>query len=251
MSDMLKITRSEEVGARGVNKVFAFLRERMLEGSIRPGDALMPERELAAKLSVSRPMLREALRALAAIGVVEIRDRVGTIVRRPDVSVLGDFFSFALAQGSDIIDDVMEARVAIECQAIRLACRRASVSDFERIREALDRVEATIDDSIEGGKADFDFHAALVRAGKSETLMSLYDAMSGLLLRSHLSRRELVLMNAELKGYILEDHRRILEALVARDESRADEVLRKHFDIGNEHRRQAAIGSARSISANG
>jgi GntR family transcriptional repressor for pyruvate dehydrogenase complex len=248
MSGVPRITRLEDVGTKGVDKVFAFVRERLLDGSIRPGDALIPERELAAQLSVSRPVLREALRALAAIGVVEIRDRVGTIVRRPDVSVLGDFFSFALAQGSDIIDDVMEARVAIECQAIRLACRRATVSDFERIREALDRVEATIDDPVEGGKADFDFHAALVRASKSETLMSIYQAMSGLLLRSHLSRRELVRVDAELKGYVLEDHRRILEALAARDEQRADKVLRNHFEIGNEYRRHAAAGNANAVA---
>jgi GntR family transcriptional regulator, transcriptional repressor for pyruvate dehydrogenase complex len=248
MSSVPRITRLEEAGTKGVDKVFAFVRERLLDGSIRPGDALIPERELAAQLNVSRPVLREALRALAAIGVVEIRDRVGTIVRRPDVSVLGDFFSFALAQGSDIIDDVMEARVAIECQAIRLACRRATVSDFERIREALDRVEATIDDPVEGGKADFDFHAALVRASKSETLMSIYQAMSGLLLRSHLSRRELVRVDAELKGYVLEDHRRILEALAARDEQRADKVLRNHFEIGNEYRRQVAAGNANAAA---
>ncbi|MGO4571120.1 FadR/GntR family transcriptional regulator [Microvirga sp. 2TAF3] len=249
MSSVPKITRADETGIKGVDKVFAFVRERLLEGSLRSGDALIPERELAAQLNVSRPVLREALRALAAIGVVEIRDRIGTIVRRPDVSVLGDFFSFALAQGSDIIDDVMEARVAIECQAIRLACQRASISDFERIREALDRVEATIDHPVEGGRADFDFHAAIVRASKSETLMSLYQAMSALLLRSHLGRRELVQMQEGLKKYLLEDHRRILEAIVARDEQRADDVLRKHFEIGNEHRRQAAVGNASPAAA--
>jgi DNA-binding FadR family transcriptional regulator len=244
MSAVPKITRAEEAGVKGVDRVLAFVRERLLEGSIRPGDTLIPERELAAQLSVSRPVLREGLRALAAIGVVEIRDRIGTIVRRPDVSVLGDFFSFALAQGADIIDDVMEARVAIECQAIRLACRRAGISDFERIRTALDRVESTIDDPVEGGRADFDFHAALVRASKSDTLMNLYQAMSALLMRSHLSRRELVNVQEGLKAYLLADHRRILEALVARDEQRADDVLRRHFEIGNEYRRQAAVSHA-------
>src|SRR3954463_12282748 len=108
MTGDLEITRLRESGGKGFEKGFAFLRERLLAGSLRPGDRLIPERELAAQLGVSRPILREALRALTVLGVVEIRDRVGTVVRRPNVSVLNDFFSFALAQQADLIDDVME-----------------------------------------------------------------------------------------------------------------------------------------------
>src|SRR3954470_5069209 len=126
MNDTIEITRGGEAGGKGFEKVFAFLRERLLAGSLRPGDRLIPERDLAAQLGVSRPILREALRALTVLGVVEIRDRVGTIVRRPDLSVLNDFFTFAFAQQSEVIDDVMQARIAIECQAVRLAAQRAT-----------------------------------------------------------------------------------------------------------------------------
>src|ERR1700709_269168 len=103
----MEITRLND-GSKGFEKVFAFLRDRLLAGSLRPGDRLIPERELAAQLGVSRPIVREALRALTVLGVVEIRDRVGTIVRRPDVSVLNDFFTFALSQQADFLDDIME-----------------------------------------------------------------------------------------------------------------------------------------------
>jgi DNA-binding FadR family transcriptional regulator len=81
----MEITRLND-GSKGFEKVFAFLRDRLLAGSLRPGDRLIPERELATQLGVSRPIVREALRALTVLGVVEIRDRVGTIVRRPDIS---------------------------------------------------------------------------------------------------------------------------------------------------------------------
>lgn len=229
----------EETGGKGFDKVVAFLREGMLDGTIRAGDRLASERELTLRLGVSRPILREALRAMAMIGVVEIRERIGTIVRRPDVSVLGDFFTFALAQQSEMVDDVMQARIAIECQAIRLACRRAGVSDFERLREALDRIVATIDDPDGGGQADFDFHSAIVRAGKSDTLTTLHQAMGELLKRSHRERRELVRVFDELKSYLIEDHGRIFQAIMARDEDKADLVLRNHFRIGDEYRQRA------------
>jgi GntR family transcriptional repressor for pyruvate dehydrogenase complex len=238
------ITRTHEVEGTGFSKVFAFLRDKLLEGSIRSGDRLVPERELALQLGVSRPIVREALRALAMMGVVEIRERVGTIVRKPDVSVLGDFFAFSMAQQADIVDDVMQARIAIEVQAVRLACRHASTSDLERIAAAVDRIEVTVDDSEEGSRADYEFHAALVRASRSETLMQLYAAMSTLLMRSHHERRNVVGGEPAVKQYLVEDHARIFQALVARDEDRADQVLRKHFSIGDEYRRKAAIEPA-------
>jgi len=238
------ITRTHEAEGTGFSKVFAFLRDKLLEGSIRSGDRLVPERELALQLGVSRPIVREALRALSMMGVVEIRERVGTIVRKPDVSVLGDFFAFSMAQQADIVDDVMQARIAIEVQAVRLACRHASTSDLERIAAAVDRIEATVDDSEEGGRADYEFHNALVRASRSETLMQLYAAMSTLLMRSHHERRDLVGGDPAVKQYLVEDHARIFQALVSRDEDLADQVLRKHFSIGDEYRRKAATGPA-------
>lgn len=238
------ITRAAASGETGFNKVFAFLRDRLLDGSIRSGERLMPERELALQLGVSRPMLREALRALSMMGVVEIRDRVGTVVRQPDVSVLGDFFAFSMAQQADIVDDVMQARIAIEVQAVRLACANATTSDLERIAAAVDRVEATVDDSEEGGLADHDFHSALVRASRSETLIQLYAALSTLLMRSHRERRGVVGGDPAVKQSLVEDHARIFQALVARDEDRADQVLRNHFRIGDEYRRKAAVAPA-------
>ena len=92
-------------GEKGFEKVFAFLRDRLLAGSLKPGDRLVSERDLAIQLGVGRPLVREALRALTMLGIVEIRDRIGTVVTRPDVSVLNDFFTFALAQQADMPDD--------------------------------------------------------------------------------------------------------------------------------------------------
>jgi len=242
MTADLEITRLRESGGKGFEKVFAFLRERLLAGSLRPGDRLIPERDLAAQLGVSRGVLREALRALTVLGVVEIRDRVGTIVRRPDLSVLNDFFTFALAQQADIIDDVMQARIAIECQAIRLAAERATVSDFEKLQGALSLIAETIDDPDAGGTADFEFHRAVVAASKSETLIVLYDSMSGILMRSHRGRRELLQVFATMKTFLIDDHRRIFDAIVGRDPEHADKVLREHFAIGENFRRRAALG---------
>lgn len=235
------ITRPSDASDKGFDKVFGYLREQLLGGSIRPGDRLTPERELCLRLGVSRPVLREALRALAMIGVVEILHGVGTIVRRPNVSVLGDFFAFALAQRAEMVDDVLEARTAIECQAVRLACTKAALADIERLRRALDHIHATIDDEMAGADADYEFHDALVRAGRSETLLCLYQSMSGLLRHSHRERRGLVQRYGDIKDYVAQDHGRIFDAVAAGDAARADETLRRHFAIGDEYRRRAVL----------
>lgn len=229
-------------GEKGFEKVFAFLRDRVLAGSLKPGDRLISERDLALQLGVSRPLVREALRALTMLGMVEIRDRVGTIVTRPDVSVLNDFFTFALAQQADMPDDVMQARVAIECQAIRLACERSDIADFERLQTALGKIAETIDEADAGGVADFEFHRTIVMSSHSETLIVLHNSMTGLLTHTHRSRRELVQAFPSMKTYLIDDHRRIFDAIVARDPDRADATLRKHFEIGNEYRRRAITG---------
>ena len=168
---------------------------------------------------------------------------------RPDVSVLNDFFTFALAQQADMPDDVMQARVAIECQAIRLACERADIADFERLQTALGKIAETIDTADAGGVADYEFHRTIVLASHSQTLAVLHNSMAGLLTHVHRNRRELVQAFPSMKNYLIDDHRRIFEAIVARDPDRADATLRKHFEIGNEYRRRAIVGEIDSIAA--
>jgi DNA-binding FadR family transcriptional regulator len=244
----VELKRVDE-GEKGFEQVFTFLRDRLLAGSLKPGDRLISERDLAIQLGVSRPLVREALRALTMLGIVEIRDRIGTVVTRPDVSVLNDFFTFALAQQADMPDDVMQARVAIECQAIRLACERAGIADFERLQAALAKIAETIDEADAGGIADFEFHRTIVLASHSQTLAVLHNSMAGLLTHVHRNRRELVQAFPSMKTYLIDDHRRIFEAVVARDPDRADSTLRKHFQIGNEYRRRAIAGEIDSIAA--
>ena len=227
----------------GTDKVFAFFRERLLDGGLKPGDRLLGERELSLKLGVSRPLLREALRSLAMLGFLDIRHGKGAYVRIADIAVLTDFFTFCLAQQPDILDDVMQARIAIECQAIRLACARASESDLKRIGARLTRLMDTLDDPETGGDADYAFHVAIVEAGRSPALSTLYQAISDLLRRSHVQRRELTVSAPGIVDYLVEAHREVFLSIVGRDPDAAETKLREHFAIGDEFRRKSLIAA--------
>lgn len=234
------LTRDVEPEAKGYEKVFAFVRDQLLSGQLKSGDRLLPERELATRLGVSRPVIREVLRALAAIGVLEIRHGFGSVVRQPGFAELGDLFTMMLAQQAEVVEDVMEARIAIERQAIRLACSRATPADIAALRQALQRIEKTVDDPEVGGDADFAFHAALIAAAHAPTLASLHAAIAMLLKRSHFERRERITSLPGIEVYLVEHHRELLAAVVARNAESADRLLMQHFAIGSDFQRKAA-----------
>jgi DNA-binding FadR family transcriptional regulator len=236
----------------GAERVFAFFRERLLSGALKPGDRLLGERELSLSLHVSRPVLREALRALAMLGFLDIRHGKGAYVKSADVSVLRDFFTFSLAQQPDILDDVMQARIAIECQAIRLACERTGDGDLSRIGGRLSQLMDTLDDPEAGGAADFAFHMAIVEAGRSPALLTLYQAISALLKRSHVERRQLTVRVPGIRDYLVEAHREVFLSIVNRDPNLAEQKLREHFAIGDEFRRKSLIAAySKAVPASG
>ena len=239
MSTML----AESDDLSGAEKVFAFFRDALIDGSLKAGERLLGERELSLKLGVSRPLLREALRSLAMLGFLDIQHGRGAFVRQADVTVLSDFFTFSLAQQPDILDDVMQARIAIECQAIRLACDRASETDLKRIGSRLTRLMDTLHDPSEGGAADFAFHQAIVEAGRSEALNTLYGAIGELLRRSHVQRREVTISEPGIVDYLVEAHREVFLSIVDRNPDAADRKLREHFAIGDEFRRRSLIAA--------
>lgn len=203
-----------------------------MSGHLSQGDMLLPERELAAKLNVSRPVVREALRALAIIGAVEIQHGVGTVVSQPNASALGEFFSIGLAHHARVVEDVIEARIAVECQAIRLACARATAADFQQLAGGILEIERTVDDPAAGAVADYEFHRLLVGVSRSETLITIYAVISDLLLRSHLKRRREVAEDVGIKHDIVQAHVELVDAVEGRDPRHADTVLRRHFAIG-------------------
>lgn len=240
MVDDIAITQNDTAPG-GYAQVLAFLREQLLSGRLKAGDRLLPERELATRLGVSRPVIREVLRALAAMGVIDIRHGHGSVVREPDFTDMGDLFTLMLAQKADVVDDVMEARIAIERHAIRLACARAGAADFQRLEEALRSIVATVHDPEKGGEADFAFHRQLVEAAHSPVMSSLYAALSNLLKRSHMKRRERISEVSGIDAYLVDHHRKLLAALVARDAERAERLLAQHFEIGSDFQRRAMM----------
>lgn len=224
----------------GYRRVLAYLRDLLISGALKTGDRLPSERELALRLDVSRPAVREGLRALEMIGVLETRHGRASTVRVPDAVVLGEFFSLALAQQPAALDDILEVRIALERQAVRLACSRANEEDRKELIAALQQIERTIDDDSRGGAADFAFHTRIVAAAHSPSLATIYETITHLLEKSHVERRRRMGGNAMTRAFLVDHHREILKAIEAGDAALADDLMLRHFAIGASIHQQAA-----------
>ena len=249
MKRPIRITQRTDAKEDGYDRVLSFLRAELMSGRLKTGDRLLPERELASALGVSRPVIREALTALSTLGAVEIRRGYGTVVREPNFEALADYFSLVLAQQAGAVDDVLQARIAIERQAIRLACTRALAADLERLAQALQAIKTTIDDPAQGGAADFHFHSMIVAAAHSPALSSVYAAVAKLLQESHLERRKVIASVPQVDAYLIDHHEALLQAIRRRNPADADALLTEHFEIGANLREDAETAAARRRGA--
>lgn len=235
----------------GADRVFSYFKDGLMSGALKVGDRIVPERELSKELDVGRPLLREVIRSLSMLGILDVRQGSGTYVSQANLKVLTEFFAFCLARQQDAFDDVMQARIGIECQAIRLACERANEMDLRRIGQWLSALIDTLDDPEAGGHADFMFHRSIVAASHSSSLKTLYDALSELLKRSHVERRRTTWGQKAIIGDLVEAHREVFLSIVAKDPAAADQRLREHFAIGDELRRKSLIETYRKKAETG
>lgn len=227
--------------------IVQFLTAEIEAGRLRAGDRLKPERELSVELGVSRGSLREALKALEMLDVVELRHGLGVYVTQPQPEVLSRIFGTLISMQPGQADDIMDTREALECHAVRLACRNAGARDISRIRRALIAMVAETEGGSgeRGAAADHEFHSAIVESTGNTTLVFLYNAITGLLKRGH---HERWLSLFSIKAYwdkLNIVHAALVDAIEQRDEEQAARVMAEHFkviaDIQNE---QPASGIA-------
>lgn len=155
------------------------IRGMIASGEVGPGDRLPSEDILSERLAVSRNSMREAVRALEHMGVLEVRHGSGAYVSSLEPSVLLEGISLAVELMSNrSLLEVLEVRQMLEPAATRLAVQRMSSVELDDIRDALLAHDAvtSIEDLI---RCDIAFHAAIVRAAGNRTLSSILDGLAG------------------------------------------------------------------------
>jgi GntR family transcriptional repressor for pyruvate dehydrogenase complex len=199
----------------------------ILNRALRLGDALPPERELAARLQVSRNILREAISMLVQKGLLEVRPGSGTYVARPSVNFLRDSLDFFVRFRDSGLYELIEARYALETHIAYLAALQASEEDINHIDECLRELEMTSGDSEGYVEADVCFHSTLAQAAGNEILRLMLDSIRGAL-------RENVRVLLENDPTAVEEamcfHRCIAEAVREHRPEAARDAMREHLE---------------------
>jgi len=205
----------------------------ILEGVLRPGERLPGERDLAERMNVSRPSLREALARMQADGLLVTRPGSGVFV----ADVLGSAFSPALvrliARHPQAADDYLTFRKDLEGLAAERAATAAGETDLavlDRIMSAMRHAHAKADPEAEAA-LDADFHMAIVEASHNVIALHMMRAMQDLLRQGMLFNRPRIFTTPELRDHILDQHSDINDALQARDGIRARAALEQHLDF--------------------
>ena len=216
------------------------LLEYLLSGEIRPGDRLPSERQLASQLGVGRSAVRDALRPLLLLGLVEARQGDGTYLRKPESSLLPQAVEWGLLLGDHTTLDLIEARTCIEIALAELAARRRTEADLEQMQTQLELMAMPDMQRDAFVEADLAFHLAVAQASGNTVLLGTLASIRSLL-RVWIAR----VMSASASAhpsYI--EHVPIYEAICAGDPRAAAEAMRAHM-------RSAQERLARTVDADG
>lgn len=195
------------------------------DGMLKVGDQLPSERALSARLGVSRHSLRQAMSAMEAQGLIEIRHGSGAyLVDREPGQVASDIAD-ALIDSSEKLPYVMEARFAIEPFLTSLAADRRTPADIRAIRAALTMMEREIAAGESGEKGDIAFHAAVLAAAHNPIFVDFMTRLQPDMTRL----REEALAQPTTPRLAIEAHHAILDAIEAGDRERAFRAAHQHL----------------------
>jgi DNA-binding FadR family transcriptional regulator len=212
------------------DEVFSRLKAMITSGDLNPGDEMPSERELMERFGVGRPAIREAMQALASMGLVAIshgeRARVleltaSSILRQVDTTA-----QMMLAKSSDTLEHLKSARIFFERGMAREAASRATDADIEELREILARQKASLDDPDAFITADMAFHSRIARVSGNPIYVAVSEAMLAWLRGYHTH----MLIWSGKETVTLSEHQSIIDCLVAGDPDAAEQAMQRHLE---------------------
>jgi DNA-binding FadR family transcriptional regulator len=226
--------------ARASSSIADQIRSAIVGGRLREGERLPPERELAEQFRVSRVTVRDALRALEAMGLVEVRvgARGGAFVTAPTGSHIGQTMSDMLLMSALSPENIVEARLIVELGTVTLACARATDGDLAALRELESRAAEALRDGTYTRELSWEFHALLAAAAHNAAVEGLTASFRSTLSMHPIRTRE----GPRSHGRSVDEHGRILQALEQRDGATARREMARHLLRGtNLEKRESAL----------
>jgi GntR family transcriptional regulator, transcriptional repressor for pyruvate dehydrogenase complex len=234
-----KISISEEIAQQ--------IMDLIANGDLKPGQRLPSERELCKNFGAGRSSLREALRCLSIVGVLNARVGEGTSVAADGGKFLGKIVEWRLITEKHDIENLLEVRIGLEGVAAANAATRATSADIDKLEDLLAKMKAAVQDRKLFAVLDLDFHVTLAKASGNTLLIDLVS-----MIRSQLARglsKVLLLPNAVPLSF--KEHLAVFDAVKHRDPEAARDAMHAHLLAALQRHREATKERPPARGSNG
>jgi len=193
---------------------------------LKPGDVLPPERELAQKFGVSRSSVRDAIRSLELIGLLEPQQGRGTVVCEPSAEAIAGPLTAVILQKRKLVEELLDVRKMIEPALARRAAEHITGAQIAELEQILERQSSQMAKGELAIAEDNEFHYRIAMAADNAVLLQIVDVLMDMLQET----REKSLQTAGRAQKSLAGHRRILSALKRRDPAGSEKAVRQQLE---------------------
>lgn len=221
----MKSLKEEKLYIRVVEEI----KKEIMEGTLKKGEKLPPEREIAETLEVSRASVREAMRALEVSGLIVSKHGSGNFIRDDfNKSLIEPLSLIFLLNGSNK-KEIHEIRSSLEAQAVLVASEKLSDSDLNKLESIVDQLSKSHDEEL-NNKLDREFHYTIINATDNTFIQIFLSTLTSVMEKFiKEAREEILLYNNKEKLNLV--HYEIVEALKEKNKNKLIEAMKKHADM--------------------
>jgi GntR family transcriptional repressor for pyruvate dehydrogenase complex len=212
------------------DQVIDDIKNKIKSGEIKKGDRLPSERELSEALGVSRTSIREAIRALEVIGLVESRRGAGNYIKTNFEDSLFEPLSVMFMLQESSPREMFDVRESLELQCARLSAKNIQDNELALLAAILDRMYLA-ENEEESLELDIKFHYLVAKASRNVLLINVLEVISQLMDEFIKKFRMQILYVGNTKESLLEIHENLFRALKSRDEAKVYNAMKEHFNL--------------------
>lgn len=229
--------KSEKKGniSQLVNRLTMYFADEILEGRLKRGDQIESDRELAKKLNVGRSAVREALKVLDVLGMIDIRLGQGTYITSRETNFFSVPLSWSLFLDGSQVKSILQVRGALELRAVQLAAQCEDKNKLDKLTDIYYRMQKTFQESKDSDNlqhalqetldADIEFHTCIAECSGNPIILSMLTTIRNFLKR--VSGTGMV--DAEQLQAVVEEHRKLYGAIISGNVEAATETMMKHL----------------------
>jgi GntR family transcriptional repressor for pyruvate dehydrogenase complex len=218
-------------GGRISVQIVQQIQDAIRSGRLKPGDRLPPERDLAGRFGVSRVTVRDALRSLEVLGLIQVRVGAagGAFVTSPGAEIVGEGLTNLMLLSSLEHEEIAEARLVLELGSVALATARATEEDLHLLRSMMSDARAALDNGTYERSMSLRFHLSVAQIARNKAITLFTDSFRGPLSMHEIRKREPRLSSFQ---HTVEEHEGIVKAIERRDAREAQRRMADHLMRG-------------------